>query len=1730
MLDFDQKFSLFTNSFIRFCEKDREKYEDIALKRARPEIDEAYEKMINFLEFGALGVDIGALASGIPIPIGSIIALPIKTVVNYAGKAVAQNAADINSQIMSFDQDNDYIIRLVLHEAIREVAIAFEYHLAHLKDKKDVMLFASTAAKRLMNFLKQQKKDFVLDVEGVIEGILTGSTTGERISSDFDDKLHEKAWTPTQYLNMHKWDSDSIFSKAGVLKSDGNYYSKNHLSKTEKYGYRKALLSKIDDSYSIQETPQKIYEGYLPYFIDVSYDDLVEYAVKHRDANSKEATGSFNKYIAEQKKIKHSIIAKCKNGPKADESKERLDLSYADLSKSDFTNINFEMSGEYKVDLSHSKLDDAIFTKANLRTVNMEDSSGRNAYFARADFEHAKLAKADFTFADLTCAVLNNAVTIESCNLSNAKVGGAIYENTNLELAVTDANIGATVIKNKERIAALENNQKLLEQRTADLVGRVQLLEEGGNMINTNLFNLGSLVPDYYPGDSFLHLEQSLIQNTKILLVGIAGSGKTQLARYFAKKHSGQYPDSVVFEFAANSVSKLEQSYHDAATQIFGKFSDKKSVNEIMSSLSKVLKEKTNCLFIFDNVDNDEVKTRVNEDILKILQGIGKEKQHQIIVTSQDSQITMSGGFSTVRINGWTESEAVLFLMDKAISNPADAIKLAREFEFLPLGIDSARRYITDTGIDVHEYLRRIADNELQGMVESEEDLLLASYYDKPKGQRTQNAAIRLAIEEVAQKNQDALELLDFCSFLSADKIPFALLVDCKSKMLGENPTKTIMEIEKDIKELKKYSLVTALNGHGDSRMIDLHRIVQKVTVTSMKEEEKQKIIAILLDKLTKYFVKDTRFRSEEANLFDKKFFEKGQIQSSFDLNKLLLPHVENFLDTFDHKNIVLPSGSSSHLNQIKLFNVLGYFYTQIGGGHLQDSEKYLLRAKEALERLINLHDTEVRAVDQIYHNFKVFAKNNEAILADFYPKLEGDSKDLIQDALFKEYYLSELYVSILYSLGRTYVYDKETYKSRREEFKSYIELAHDLANTIEQKTKDKSGTGMKILHQYLTKSEGLLYFDKENENNPKLIKTTSARYIELSNDPHNYYEDGKLKKEGSSAYDKIRCYKQVISCSNILKDRDTAREYLRKLDEQLEIQRKQGKQSERIADIYNQRGNYFLSSEDEDSLEVAKESFLIAYKKERPKIEESGKIDYPLFDACIGLGKIGLKQSNLEDAQQYFNEAKEIADILYPNGHAKLNELQHDISSVLAGANQEKIKAEEEISTRLYKLNIENTKEESRKHGTNNDHIVKFVSSSKYHNLLLNYNQLDSIFKAAQSYGGIGAVNQIIDLGNNQHSYQKFLGNIKQEGVEAAVIKVLSKTDVGFLNAISNKEVETAILLTNSINNQFADQAEFSPNSDLPQDNFADKSQTSTESNYKNLLDVQALTVTSFAAKEMIESAAMLKYFSYEVLGMQYVIPKKIQEIELPEFTKQNYFWIAMHCVAGTIGAFTLSTNKLSLITKIVAPITSTSIYGAKLAIYDALTEQKQIAMQSGEDKPIDNPSEFLEKCGLDIAAYSALSLISSGTNKVMIGMPLSIAAYDILISATLGGIQCYSAYQQINYQEHQTSKTILENILPSIVNTMVLYITTKSMHFDFSRVFTSMLSIKQGLAAVSAAVITDQMTKLVLSTNRETLNDLGSGNYIEPSINYISENIKNIFNGAYTYYAGELGDNSEL
>jgi len=254
------------------------------------------------------------------------------------------------------------------------------------------------------------------------------------------------------------------------------------------------------------------------------------------------------------------------------------------------------------------------------------------------------------------------------------------------------------------------------------------------------------------------------------------------------------------------------------------------------------------------------------------------------------------------------------------------------------------------------------------------------------------------------------------------------------------------------------------------------------------------------------------------------------------------------------------------------------------------------------------------------------------------------------------------------------------------------------------------------------------------------------------------------------------------------------------------------------------------------------------------------------------------------------------------------------------------------------------------------------------------------------------------------------------------------------------------------------------------------------------NKANQQDIMLASFTIKEAIESAPMIKYFLEEILHLP--------SIELPELLNNNYLWIGMHCVVCNIGMY-------SMLGRVdpVSPLMLSSSYANRILTYEYLFEQRQERLQNTEDKSINNPLEFIEKCGPDIVSQVALVVMNNG-------LYIAPTIYDVTISVTVGGMQCYQQYKQAGNPIPTKEQSITQVIAPYVADTVVAASTVYALHknnpLDTASMFGQLMAIKQGFVVMSSVVMTDYITKLSVATYEELY----------------PENITNIAGDIYDYF----------
>ena len=235
-----------------------------------------------------------------------------------------------------------------------------------------------------------------------------------------------------------------------------------------------------------------------------------------------------------------------------------------------------------------------------------------------------------------------------------------------------------THISGKPRTALAINN--LPATRFADFVNRAELLEE------LDLALLRS--------DSTVNIA---------VLIGMGGSGKTQLAMKYCQLHLKQY-DYIFWADATNEQS-LKQSYNIFADVISKSLSSTMKFPDLDSSVRYVvdyLRSSSSCwLIVFDNYD-------IPSKFENIRSFIPDADHGRIIITSRHRDAARLG--IDVEVNGMREDEALELLLKRTGSKVTGQDKkhgpfIVDRLGYLPLAIDQAGSYIRRQNVPLREFI-----------------------------------------------------------------------------------------------------------------------------------------------------------------------------------------------------------------------------------------------------------------------------------------------------------------------------------------------------------------------------------------------------------------------------------------------------------------------------------------------------------------------------------------------------------------------------------------------------------------------------------------------------------------------------------------------------------------------------------------------------------------------------------------------------------------------------------------------------------------------------------------------------------------------------------------------------------------------------------------------------------------------------------------------------------------
>ena len=407
--------------------------------------------------------------------------------------------------------------------------------------------------------------------------------------------------------------------------------------------------------------------------------------------------------------------------------------------------------------------------------------------------------------------------------------------------------------------------------------------------------------------------------NRPLVLSGLGGTGKTQLATEYAYRYRAAYP--YIFWVHAETHEQLEANMAALAQWLDLPLKDAADQSLSVAAVKRWLQTHSGWLLILDNVQDLE---RTRTFLPSALQG-------HIIFTAR-STIT-NNMFLKIEPGPLSRSEAVHLLLLRSNLLTAtttietfskqtqqQAHEIASLLGDLPLALDQAGAYIEQMQCHLDGYLQRYRlrkDRLLQDR---------GSFSpDHPEAVAT---TWSLSFAEVEHASPAAADLLRLCAFLHPDAIPEALLDRSKAELpptlqpVAADP----FELDDVIKVLFTYSLI---RRNPAEKTLSMHRLVQTVLKNTMPTSEQQQWADRVVRIVAQAFpdASDISALSTEERLWC----------------QLLLPHIQICADLLQEWHIETPVA-------LHLLDQAGqYLHAR---GQYADAEKLLSQLLALQERL----------------------------------------------------------------------------------------------------------------------------------------------------------------------------------------------------------------------------------------------------------------------------------------------------------------------------------------------------------------------------------------------------------------------------------------------------------------------------------------------------------------------------------------------------------------------------------------------------------------------------------------------------------------------------------------------------------------------------------------------------------------------------------------------------------
>ena len=278
-----------------------------------------------------------------------------------------------------------------------------------------------------------------------------------------------------------------------------------------------------------------------------------------------------------------------------------------------------------------------------------------------------------------------------------------------------------------------------------------------------------------------------------VVLHGLGGMGKTQLAVAYAKRHRDSY--SAIFWVNVKDDDAVKQSFTRIARQILREYplSDRLSrvseenANEVVDAVKAwlSLRGNTRWLMVYDNYDTPKLPNSIDAAAVDIQSYLPESYQGSVIITTRSSRVDLGHVIKITKLDDIKDGVKILSNMSRrgelstgktvhidwfsVLIRPDPAvIRLARELDGLPLALATAGAYLYQAAITCSDYLRLYKASWLKLQQTSPG---LNSYED-----RMLYSTWQISFDRVRQQNELSAMLLRLWAYFDSRDLWFELV------------------------------------------------------------------------------------------------------------------------------------------------------------------------------------------------------------------------------------------------------------------------------------------------------------------------------------------------------------------------------------------------------------------------------------------------------------------------------------------------------------------------------------------------------------------------------------------------------------------------------------------------------------------------------------------------------------------------------------------------------------------------------------------------------------------------------------------------------------------------------------------------------------------------------------------------------------------------------------------